>query len=495
MARTAMLRFDASPAVGGGHMARCLALADALESRGFGCVYRVNAEAVGWLDEPRRARTGVAEGQDAAACAPSPRDAGVRFDAAVVDRYGLCDGFEQSLRSFSSRIVAIDDLADRLMNVDIVVNSAPGAQPHLYDNRVPDAALRLTGPDYALLRAEFRDNKSMNLKSADAIPGKPSLLVSLGATDPADATSAVLAAVLAGTNVGRVTVVLARGAAHASKVRAAVQASQGRARLLENVADMPTLCASHDLAIGAPATSALERACLGLPQILIETAVNQHAVAAGFAAAGAANCIGRLEQLTTAVIINAIRDLAQSADLRRRLARAGRDLVDGRGADRVAALIAAEPTDKAGRRLSARRLRRDDAALMLAWQRHPATRRFARNPAIPTPQEHRAWLDHRLDADVAVSEVVARDGTPVAIVRADPIPDGHEVSLVVAPETRGQGIGAAALQYLDSLMAGRPLTAVVHPDNAASLATFRSAGYGASPSRLLRIETPADTRT
>lgn len=86
------------------------------------------------------------------------------------------------------------------------------------------------------------------------------------------------------------------------------------------------------------------------------------------------------------------------------------------------------------------------------------------------------------------TEIVTRDGAPVALVRADPARDGYTVSIVVAPDARGQGIGFAALHYLDLLLPKADLTAVVLAANAASITAFRRAGFGDRRHRRLVIE-------
>ena len=94
----------------------------------------------------------------------------------------------------------------------------------------------------------------------------------------------------------------------------------------------------------------------------------------------------------------------------------------------------------------------------------------------------------RLTSTGAVTEVLTRSNRPVAIVRADPGDGGYVVSIVVAPEARGQGVGTAALRYLDTLMQSADLTATVLAENALSIAAFRRAGYGHRRRRRLVIE-------
>jgi spore coat polysaccharide biosynthesis predicted glycosyltransferase SpsG len=94
-----------------------------------------------------------------------------------------------------------------------------------------------------------------------------------------------------------------------------------------------------DMAIGAGGTSALERACLGLPCIVIALADNQTGMIAALEDAGAIDFAGRLEQLSQDDLAKRIAAMASDADRRHRLSVAARALVDGRGAARVAAIL------------------------------------------------------------------------------------------------------------------------------------------------------------
>ena len=77
--------------------------------------------------------------------------------------------------------------------------------------------------------------------------------------------------------------------------------------------------------------------------------------------------------------------------------------------------------------------------------------------------------------------IAQRDGEPVGYVRVD-IQNGiGTVSIAVAPEVRGVGVGARMLASLHTQLVGdcqiRELMAEIHCEHRASLALFGSAGY------------------
>ena len=123
-----------------------------------------------------------------------------------------------------------------------------------------------------------------------------------------------------------------------------------------------------------------------------------------------------------------------------------------------------------------------DASLLWRWANDAETRRRSFNPAPIPYGDHVAWLEARLAAETGSLWIVSDEQGPVGQVRLD-IADGvAEVSLAVAPERRGQGLGtpmlrealaAAALQCRGGLR----LRARVFADNAASLRLFRRCGF------------------
>ncbi|WP_394360360.1 GNAT family N-acetyltransferase [Amycolatopsis sp. SB7-3] len=123
-----------------------------------------------------------------------------------------------------------------------------------------------------------------------------------------------------------------------------------------------------------------------------------------------------------------------------------------------------------------------DAGLLLAWRNDPRTRQASRSTAVITLDEHSAWLRGVLASPDRVLYVVELDGVPVGTVRFDREDEGvWEVSITLAPESRGRGLSASVLAEGErAFTAGhrvRVVTAAVHRDNAASAALFDRAGY------------------
>ncbi len=104
-----------------------------------------------------------------------------------------------------------------------------------------------------------------------------------------------------------------------------------------------------------------------------------------------------------------------------------------------------------------------DAAAILRWQQ----RAFSRNPAVPTLEEHTAWLRGRLDDENCDIRIIECGGVAAGVVRLECF-QGKEISITIAKEYQRKGLARAALESLSG-----DIWAHVHPENKPSLALFR----------------------
>src|SRR3990170_4043751 len=184
---TMVLRADAGPDIGAGHLFRCLALGQAWLDAG-GHVIVVTATREG-AHLARLRREGF-ETRRTAAVFPDPSDVRglTRVLAArpgawvVVDGYSFDGEYHEKILEAGGRLAVIDDTAHLpRYDVHVVVNQNLHATERRY---VRGSRTRLLlGPRYALLRREFRKFRR---------PEKPAprigrlLLITMGGSDPQD---------------------------------------------------------------------------------------------------------------------------------------------------------------------------------------------------------------------------------------------------------------------------------------------------------------------
>jgi UDP-2,4-diacetamido-2,4,6-trideoxy-beta-L-altropyranose hydrolase len=390
----------------------------------------------------------------------------------VVDHYAFDLEWEVAARPDGARLMAIDDLADRAHDCDLLLDQNLGRRARDYDVHLPARTRRLIGPAYALLRPEFASLR----QSALAARGGPlrHVLIAMGGIDAPDVTSVLLQAL---PDTLQVTVVMGSAAPALDRVRALAQARG--ARLLVDTPDMAQVMASVDLAIGGVGVSAWERCVLGLPSLMVVMADNQEPAAAALATTGAARLIGRAGDVDLPARLRVeIAALSDGGVLETMAARAAA-LCDGRGLPRVLRALGTPP-------LRLRTATLQDAALVWHWRAGLAGTMAFRNADIPPLGAHMEWFSraltlpsHRLYmAETAGDGIIA----PVGHLRLDDAnsPGTALVSILLDTAARAQGIGAALLAAAEAEARYLNLTALVadvHKDNTASRALFSAAGY------------------
>ncbi len=256
-------------------------------------------------------------------------------DWIVVDHYALDRTWEKAIRPYGKRILAIDDLADRPHDCDLLLDQNLQS-PGRYDLLVSTACVKMIGPRYALLRPEFREARS-RLRDRDGTVSR--IMLFFGGSDADDQTGKALAAL---TRIDdpdlNVTVVIGASNPRSEELRARC-AAMPRVCFRDRVEDMAALMAGADLALCATGTTTWERAALGLPTLAVSIADNQTPIAQAASRAGLLTWLGDGADIGAAEWEQALRHALAAPALLRQQAAAGLELVDGNGAERVAAAM------------------------------------------------------------------------------------------------------------------------------------------------------------
>jgi UDP-2,4-diacetamido-2,4,6-trideoxy-beta-L-altropyranose hydrolase len=329
-----VVRADASVAIGLGHAMRCLTLAAA-----------AGEPAPMLMADPPEAITARTDAVAPLRAAPgTPADAAetIAFarargaDWAVVDGYHFDGDYQQALVDAGLRVLAFDDHghAGRYA-AHLVLNQNLGASEALYADRAPYTYL-LLGLRYVLLRPEFR-----GAPRRDIAPRARRVLISLGGSDPDDVSTRVLTALERVPGPLEVQVLIGGANPHGASLERAAARSPHAVELVRDARDVAARMRWADLAVAAAGGSAWELASVGTPQVSVALADNQRPAAAALAQAELAVVLGWHAEATDAAIAEAVASLARDPERRARLSARGQELIDGRGAERVLAAMAA----------------------------------------------------------------------------------------------------------------------------------------------------------
>lgn len=311
---------EGGASAGLGHVRRCLSLAGSLAARG------VTVGFAAWgndraFDLIRSEGHEVFVSPDGAALPGIA--ASMRPDVIVADSYSLESRHLETLRE-TAPLVVIDDLADRFLPADIVVNGTPHA-PGLKYRALPDTRF-LLGPEFAILMKEFADLPSRKIE------GKiRSILVTMGGGDPLNLTPRAVRAIRS-----------ALGDVHIDAVIGPFF-EMGRGLPVEEATLHVTpkslygLMVGTDLAVTGGGQTTYELAATGTPAVVVTIADNQVPQVEAWESLGVLRYIGDARLASTLERMGTeVHRLAADREVRKAMSKRGRKAVDGRGTERVA---------------------------------------------------------------------------------------------------------------------------------------------------------------
>lgn len=445
------VRVDASTQIGTGHFMRCVTLAEELQhhgvkirfaSRNLPQYLRDMLEAKGmelaslgngaipypagelahshWL--------GASQEQDAQATKRAL--SGQTWDWLIVDHYALDARWESALRGTTRKIMAIDDIADRQHDCDVLLdqNLYAGMQER-YADKVPAHCQLLLGPRYALLRDEFRESRKQAMQRTGKVKR---VLVFFGGMDADNYTGRAIEA-LAGMGVEALQVDVIIGMQHPCREQIEALCNSHGYHCHVQTKRMAELMVHADLAIGAGGSAMWERCCLGLPALSVCVAHNQRQQIEHAAEHGLIYSLPSDDDLTSSLPRH-IGSILENEPLRKLISRTAMQEVDGLGVSRVAAVLGAN-------NIEIRMANESDSPKLFEWRNHQAIRAVSKNSAPIAWADHQAWFA-KVQADknrvLLIGEI---DNEPVGVVRFDKESGIAEVSIYLVPGGgfKGQG--------------------------------------------------------
>ncbi len=250
----------------------------------------------------------------------------------VVDHYSLDARWEKQLLAglaggdLAPKLMVIDDLADRTHQADVLLdqNFFGESTQQRYCELVPQECNQLLGPHYALLAPEYALLHPL-------VPSRKELkriLIYFGGIDEFNLTLLCLEA-LSDSNFLNLAVDVVVGQLDTNYENiqdlAALRPNTTLHKLLPSLAG---LIARADLSIGAGGSTTWERACLGLPSLVIATAANQISFSESLNESGYIKLLFGGHDITKLQICDAVNDLRDNL-INYSLCK---NLTDGRGA-------------------------------------------------------------------------------------------------------------------------------------------------------------------
>ena len=498
-----VFRVDSSSTIGTGHVMRCLTLAGELKSK----VERINflcrdlpnnitstISKYGYpltllddrndtqknsLESDCNSWLNVSQSEDASECLGQFKN--IMPDLVIVDHYGLDADWERIIIDAGYKVIAIDDLV-RPHVCSFLFDATYGRKGAEYTSLVSDATTVCTGSEYAIVRSGFYKKREHLNRATNVSNNNHSVLISMGGVDAINATGSVISALKNmhdKREFSEIHVVLNDRAPHYSAVVSQIDNSNEPFIFYEYIEDMATLMSSVTLSIGAPGTTTWERACVGLPSVLIPIADNQLQVARNLLKENIVKVV-EFEDIEHELESAVIALIGEWSDYAQRNLK----ICDGLGAKKIIQrLIPIHAKD--GKEIQIKAVTKNDVKIIYEFQTMPETRQYARNSAVPSWEEHVKWMENKLNDPFCYFYVIMHGNEISGVVRLDRIESQYnrendpvyEISIFVSPSKFRLGLASAALKLVADLHEFVNIKATVLKENEASRQLFEDCGY------------------
>lgn len=331
-----LFRCDVSPAIGLGHLKRCLTLAGELKKQGAELFFAVRSEHYDWIPEIKSIAQecisldwSVSPEGDARETAQLYQ--AHRADAAIIDHYRADEAYQKHLCAADVAWLQFDGMARCPLWADWVFNANPCADENVYRSlKQREHTQFLLGPEYALLRPEF------SLQSKRVRDRVRKVLLTFGGGDDYGATLFCLRALQPMMDEFE-TIVLSGGTN--PNLKAIQQWQESRRENVTLLIDHPHIArvmSEADAAVIAGGTTTFETAAMGLPSLIVQIAENQKVNAVAWQQHNVGVDLGPLKGLTHDRLREELNALRTDPSRLQAMSEAGQKLVDGSGAKRVA---------------------------------------------------------------------------------------------------------------------------------------------------------------
>jgi len=349
------IRADASIEIGVGHIMRCLTLARKLSSslpKGEVSVYFICFQLPAYLvtlilkenfnvveiSDSHQNKKWDPE-FDAKRCVKLINELD-KFDVMILDHYQLDFLWQKKLKPYYSKLLVIDDLANRKHKADFLLDQTVNRKNIDYYPYVEKSCQLLIGQSYTLLRDEFKTLRPAAINKRDFPSTLKSILISFGGTDVKNCSKMViecfieLSKELGKTFNYEINIVMGSSSEQINIIKNLIEPFPWISLHVDSE-NMGTLILNADIAIGASGTSAWERCCLGLPTISFELADNQKLISQKLAEIGAIINLGFPKDSSKTEIIKHILHLTSNSKSYTKMVNNCFNVCNADGAERV----------------------------------------------------------------------------------------------------------------------------------------------------------------
>jgi UDP-2,4-diacetamido-2,4,6-trideoxy-beta-L-altropyranose hydrolase len=394
-------------------------------------------------------------------------------DILVLDGYNFDLVYQNELKNQSFKLVYIDDVPDKHMVADAVINYMPGIKAEDYSYEA-DTVLWL-GLDYLMLRPPF-----LNCENQDIVSELPkNVVIALGGADPENISKKVIETLLELNKYEKIDVIIGGANQNEASLRKLTnQSSEVEIGILKNLdADQMVIeFLSHDLAICSASVTSMEVCALNKLLLSIGYVDNQKKVIEFLKTEKCAIPIESWSENGPQVLSNNLTNLSVAGI---------QEILDNqrKNFNNVGfGLLNIFNKLKKEMQLSLRRATERDVDLFFLWANDPDVRRNSTNKEKISLNDHTEWFTHKVKDSNHIFYLFELHNEPIAQLRFDVKKDSYWINYSISREYRGKGWSTAVIrlgvQKLIKENGNSPVVkAIVKYSNLASAKAFENCSF------------------
>ena len=342
-----IFRVDSSNIIGGGHLTRCINIANQLKKRKVNSIFlcqdlpgldikllKIHNLKYKLLPENKDFK------KDAKETIKFLIEESLNPDCLVIDHYEIDIKWEKKVKQYTKKLLIIDDLANKKHFCDVLINQVFGVKSSSYKNLINDSCKLFLGSEYIMLRPEFQKVRKNLINKVKPFEVKDIHLF-FSSNDKNGLTikySNLLLDNFPGINL------------HISVGNNFIQLNELRLLGLKNKRinweqnnlNIEKQMAKCQIAIGTPGMITWERACLGIPSIQLGIKDFQNEILDDLDSLGICKWIGLEKEIDEEKFIDICRNFFKNNELLLQMKNKCFAAIDCKGMERVVKIIMQE---------------------------------------------------------------------------------------------------------------------------------------------------------
>lgn len=260
----------------------------------------------------------------------------------ILDSYEYDNLYVRELSKFA-KVVCFDDIAENAFDADVIINYNSYAAPQMYEEMYENSEAKLPelilGSEYIPLRKEFRGAKE---KECDTVKD---ILITTGGGDVENLAKEIAEKLIEDLGEEKVNLHLVCGSMNPNYDSLKKLSETNKYIFIhKDVRNMAELMDKCDIAVSAGGSTCYELCAMGLPFTVFAYALNQTGILKDMSERGTALGAGYISsdkdrEVVLSDIVSRTVKLVKDKELRDKMRKKGRELVDGKGAERLADML------------------------------------------------------------------------------------------------------------------------------------------------------------